>query len=134
MMPSAKYYVGNPDKFQRVTTSIRLRVDQYDRIKKDRLNLSYFIEDCLDYYWGIRTPAGDLKEIEKKANAVAKVQPVASSKEIPKEFTKKEKAWCPLAKQQVYKDFFKSEMCDGEECRFYKTGECRFAQKKQTVS
>lgn len=129
-----RHYVGDPQKFQRITTSVRLRIDQFDRIKKDRFNLSIFIEDCLDYYFGIRTPAGDKKKIDKIAEAVSKAKPVMISKEIPAKFTKKEKIYCPRADQNVYEDFFKSELCEGEECRFYKTGECPFVKKEQTVS
>lgn len=124
--PLERYYVGDPEKFRRVTTSVRIRVDQLDRIRKERFNLSNFIEDCLDYYWGIRNPDQDIEKIKRKVDATRKAFAAPISKEI-KTF---KKVHCPSTKSDVYTNFFKnSELCDGEDCEFYKSGECPFGKK-----
>ncbi len=80
----ARYYAGDPQKFQRVTTSVRIRMEQMERVRKERFNLSNFIEDCLDYYWGERNPIDDMKELQKRADAAARAQAVPISKELTK--------------------------------------------------
>lgn len=80
----ARYYTGDPQKFQRVTTSVRIRMEQMERVRKDRMNLSNFIEDCLDYYWGERNAIDDARELQKRADAAARARAVPISKELSK--------------------------------------------------
>ncbi|NVM22853.1 MAG: hypothetical protein HWN68_13860 [Desulfobacterales bacterium] len=94
-----RYYAGDPQKFQRVTTSVRLRIEQMERVRKERMNLSNFIEDCLDYYWNVRNPIDDARELQKRADAAARAQAVPISKELSKfeeQVSKMERAVGPL--------------------------------------
>lgn len=122
-----RYYVGDLDgKFKRITTSVRIRVDQLDRIRQERFNLSTFIEDCLDYFWEIRNPELDQERIQKIADSVKKAIPQPISKEIKVKM--KKRSHCPQLSTEVYKDFFKSETCLFPNCEPYKKGLCRFSK------
>lgn len=125
-----RYYVGDMDtKFTRITTSVRIRTDHLDRVKLERFNLSNFIEDCLDYYWGMRSPEKDLENLQRIADAVKKAIPRSISKEIKEiKVEMRKRVFCPQLSSDVYEDFFKGDLCLFPNCESYKRGLCRFSK------